>query len=84
MLWVMRKRRTCCGICCTLTRFGHRTTIIRRARQDDDGDRDYVLGVGVYGLRGQTGDHVSSTITAAGLVYKRTIMFVYLGGSIRR
>ena len=39
-------------------RCGHRIAIIRRVREDDDGDRDCVLGVRVYSLRSQNGDHL--------------------------
>ena len=31
--------------------------IIRRAREDDDGDRNCVRGVRAYGLRGENGGH---------------------------
>ena len=39
-------------------RCGHRIAIIRRAGEDDDGDRDCVLGVRDYGLRGENRGHV--------------------------
>ena len=73
-------------------RCGHRIAIIRRAREDDDGDRDYVLGV--FGLtvseaeteimcvQTKGGGKVLFSINAAGQIYKRTIEFVYLGGAI--
>ena len=72
-------------------RCGYRIATIRRAGEDDDGDRDCALVVRVYGLRGEKGDNapgnqgggkVSFTINAAGQVYKQTIKFVYLGGAI--
>ena len=34
-------------------RCGHRIAIVRRAGEDDDGDRDCVLGFWTYGLRGK-------------------------------
>ena len=37
---------------------GHRIAIIRRAGEDDDGDRDSALGVRAYGLRGENRDYV--------------------------
>ena len=52
------------------------------AGEDGVGDRDCVLGVRAYGLRGENGDHVSFTINAAGQVYNQTIEFVYLSGAI--
>ena len=39
-------------------RCGHRIAIIRRAGEDDDGDRDGVLVVRAYGIRGKNGDNV--------------------------
>ena len=68
-----------------------RIAIIRRAGENDDGDRACVLVVGItvsepkteimcLGTKG--GGKVSSTINAAGQVYKQTIEFVYLGGAI--
>ena len=72
-------------------RCGHRIAIIRRAGEDDNGDRDCVFVVRAYGLRGknrdnapgnQGGGKVSFTINAAGQVCKQTIVFVYLGGAI--
>ena len=39
-------------------RCGHRIEIIRRAGEDDDGDRDCVLGVRAYGPRGENRDYV--------------------------
>ena len=62
-----------------------------RAGEDDDGDRDCLLGVRAYGLRRESRDRVpanqrrgkvSFTINAAGQVYKQTIEFVHLGGAI--
>ena len=37
---------------------GHRIAIIRRTGEDNDGDRDCVLGVRAYGLRGKNGYYV--------------------------
>ena len=63
----------------------HRIRITRRAGEDDDGDRDCVLGVRAFSLRRQNGQKVSAdkrcakapfTIKAAGHVYKQTIEFV--------
>ena len=65
--------------------------MIRRAGEDDDGDRDCVLVVWGYSIRGknrenmhgnQSGGKVSFTINAAVQVYKQTIQFVYLGGAV--
>ena len=72
-------------------RCGHRVAIIRRAGEDDAGDRDCVLVVRAYGLRAENrdmclrtkgGGKVSFTINAAGQVYKHTIELVYLGGAV--
>ena len=72
-------------------RRGQRIAIIRRAGENDDGDRGCVLVVRAYSIRGknrdsvpgsQTRGKVSFTINAAGQVYKQTIQFVYLGGAI--
>ena len=62
---------------------GHRIAMKRRAGEDDDGDRDCVLVVRAYDLRGKNkrkmcletkgGGKVSFTNNAAGQVYKQTI-----------
>ena len=55
--------------------------IIKRAREDDDGDRDCVLAVRDYGFRGENRDFVPANhrrsegvvhINAVGVVYKKT------------
>ena len=71
-----RRRRRCrgCGVSGMLYADDAGIAIIRRVGEDDDGDRDCVLGVRAYGLRGtdiiclQTkgGGKVSFTINAAG------------------
>ena len=47
-------------------RCGHRIAIIRRAGEDDDGDRDCVLVVRAYGLRGENRDYVPANQKAGG------------------
>ena len=46
--------------------YGHRIAIIRRVREDDDGDRDYVPTVRANCLRGQNGDHVPEYLKKGG------------------
>ena len=68
----------------------HNIAIIRRAGDDDDGDRDCVLGVRVYGLRSENRDCVPANHRGGGVVHnqcsrpgiKQTIVFVCLGGAI--
>ena len=74
------------------SRCGHRIAIIRRAGEDDDGDRDCVLGVrAYYGLRGENRDIMCLQTKGGGesVVHNQcsrpgiqTIEFVYLGGAI--
>ena len=70
-------------------RCGHRIAIIRKAGEDDDGDRDYLLIVRACGLRGENRDHVlANQRRMEGVVHQcsrpgiQTIEFVYLGGAI--
>ena len=61
---------------------------IRRPREDDDGDRDCVLVVRAYGLRGESRDYmpanqgggkVSFAVNAAGQVYKQSSLCTWAG-----
>ena len=69
---------------------GHRIAIIRRAGEDDDGDRDCVLGVRAYGLQRENRDYVPANLRRGeGVLHNQcsrpsiqTIEFVYLGGAI--
>ena len=73
-------------------RRGHRIAIIRRAGEGDGGDRDCVLGVRAYGLRGENRDYVPATQKAGGRCFSPSMQparytneqssFVYLGGAI--
>ena len=71
-------------------RCGHRIAIIRRAGEDDDGDRDCVLGVRAYGPRGENRYYVpANQRRGKGVVHNQcsrpdiqTIEVVYFGGAI--
>ena len=68
----------------------HRIAIIRRAGEDDDGDRDCVPVVRAYGIRGENRDNVpGNQRRGEGVLHNQcsrpgiqTIEFVYLGGAI--
>ena len=68
----------------------HRIAIIRRAGEDDDVDRNCVLVVRAYGLRGKNRDNVpANQRRGKGVLHNQcsrpgtqTIEFVYLGGAI--
>ena len=72
-------------------RCGHRIALIRRAGNDDAGDRDSVLIVRAYSIRvkitdivpvNHGGGKVNCTINPVGQVYKQNIEFAFLDGAI--